>query len=58
MYNIVVTDKNGNSRTLVYSALTYAKSIIEDTTGKYPESLVNMMKALYYYNKAADAYSN
>ena len=58
MYSIVVTDKNGNSRTLKYSALTYAKSIIEDTTAKYSESLVNMMKALYYYNKAADAYSN
>ncbi|MCI7805032.1 MAG: hypothetical protein MR503_08165 [Oscillospiraceae bacterium] len=58
MYSIAVTDKNSNSRTLKYSGLTYAKSIIEDTTGKYESTLIDMMKALYYYNKAANAYTN
>ena len=54
MFEISVTDKDGNIRTLRYSALTYAKSVIE--SGIYTEELTSMMKALYYYNKAALEY--
>lgn len=55
MYDIVVTNKtNGLSRTIKYSALTYAKSVIENKSTQ--TGLVDLMKAMYYYNQAANAY--
>ena len=56
MYSIAVTDKSGSTRTLNYGVLSYAKSIIEAEEGMYDSSLVNMMKALYYYSEAAKNY--
>ncbi len=56
MYEIVVTEiSTENTRTLKYSALTYARSIINNSK-EQKSDLVDMMKALYYYNKAADDY--
>jgi hypothetical protein len=53
-YSISVSDKDGNTKTLNYSVLTYVKSVTEN--GNYPESLTAVAKALYYYNKAAVDY--
>jgi len=55
MYTIAVLNtKDGKAERLQYSALTYAKSKIENKSTE-PE-LLNMMKAMYYYNQAAKAY--
>ncbi|MGN0619026.1 MAG: transglutaminase domain-containing protein [Ruminiclostridium sp.] len=43
-----------NTDILNYSALTYCRTVL---LGDYSDSLKNAVKALYWYNKAADDYS-
>ena len=52
-------EKDGVSRSVEYSALSYAYTILDmyDGTGK-ENTLVNTMKALYTYGKKAEAYFN
>ena len=54
-YDVVVTNKQtGEKIEFSYSALQYAKSIL-DGSG-YAEALVNVVKALWLYNEAANEY--
>ena len=54
-YQVVVTNKQtGESIEFNYSALQYAKSVLEGTG--YKEALVNVVKALWLYNEAANEY--
>ncbi|MGN0614473.1 MAG: hypothetical protein ACI4JB_11315, partial [Porcipelethomonas sp.] len=54
MYSFTVTDGK-NTTTLKYSAFSYMKNIL-DNPGSYNKNIVNLMNAMYDYNKAADTY--
>ena len=57
MYSFTVSDKTGASATLDYSAFSYMKSIL-DNADKYDKKVVNLINAMYDYNKAAEAISS
>ena len=50
----LLSGPNGTIVTVKASALSYACSVLNNAES--PESLVNVVKGLYLYNKAADAY--
>ncbi|MGN0613873.1 MAG: hypothetical protein ACI4JB_08240, partial [Porcipelethomonas sp.] len=54
MYSFTVTDGT-NTTTLKYSAFSYMKNILDNPTA-YNKNIVNLMNAMYDYNKAAEAY--
>ena len=53
-YTVKVTSEAGTVLTLKYSGLGYAYSVLSGNSSE--ESLVNLVKGLVLYNKAADAY--
>lgn len=53
IYVITIEDSEGVKHELSYGALSYAYNALHDHAGN---DLVNLMKALYLYNRAADAY--
>ena len=52
-YTVTIVDPAGMQYDLSYGALSYAYNVLHIQAGN---SLVNLMKALYLYNRAADAY--
>ena len=55
MYTVTVSSSEGTILTLRYSALSYAYTAVEQNEDA---DLVRLVKALYLYNRAADAYFN
>lgn len=54
MHSFTVSDGE-NTSVLEYSAFSYMKNIL-DNAGAYDKRIVNLMNAMYDYNKAAKAY--
>ena len=55
MYKVEVRDAQGVCLTVEYCALSYAYLVLSDTSS-HEAALVNVVKAMYLYNKAANAY--
>ncbi|MBR5094038.1 MAG: hypothetical protein IK095_02990 [Oscillospiraceae bacterium] len=55
MYNVTVSSSEGRVLTLKYSALSYAYKVVKESDDA---SLVELVKALYLYERAARAYFN
>ena len=55
VFAISVT-KGEETETFRCSVYAYCYSVLSDTKGQYKDELKNTLKALYYYNVAADAY--
>ena len=53
-YTLTVTNTDGSSYSLTTSVLCYVKSVINNSNNT--EAKINMAKALYLYNQAANAY--
>jgi hypothetical protein len=53
-YTLTVTNTDGTSYSLTTSVLCYVKSVINNSNNT--EAKINMAKALYLYNQAANAY--
>jgi PBP1b-binding outer membrane lipoprotein LpoB len=47
----------GEKATFVYSVFTYAYNVLSAETGVYTPELVNTLKAMYFYNLEAQAYT-
>lgn len=54
VYTLVISD-GANSKTITYSPLNYVKTVLQNPS-VYGNSLVNVVKALYLYNSAANNY--
>ena len=53
MYTVTVTGSGGRVLTLKYSALSYAYKVVQNNEDA---DLVTLVKAMYLYNRAAEAY--
>lgn len=56
MFTVTVEDKKGNSGSITYGALTYVRNVIRAGTGRYSQPLIDTVKRLYLYNRAAESY--
>lgn len=56
MFTVSVTDRNGNTGSVKYGALTYTRSILTGGNSKYSQELIDTVRGLYVYYRAAERY--
>ena len=55
MHTVVVSDSNNNSSTIQFSVLSYANKILNNSAS-YTEDVIDMCRALYLVNSAANTF--
>lgn len=56
MFTVIVKDMAGNEGYVTYGPLTYVRNIIKAGRSKYSQELIDTVRSLYLYNKAAESY--